>query len=526
LDSALDAKECEHLVKSSAAAGWPLNARVAFAALITAAIAVGPVFGAMAATVTLSPSRDIQNAVHDNPPGTTFVFQPGIYREASVTSLKDGDSFIGRPGAILDGARQLIGWSRVSLGGVDFWTAAGGIPLFSPRCPAHQCCLAAYPGCVYVQNLYVDNLDYRHVISLTEVVPGAWYYDFDGTDGGIPNNVYLTASERPNSHNVELSDEYQAFAGAAANIKIENLVIEKYAAPIQSAAVQPEGLNWFIENNEIRLNHGFGIKAKPGGDNVRVLSNNVHHNGEMGIGTGKVTGGLWDSNRVAHNNIDGVNPDFEAGGSKFVGNNIVISNNVVDDNYGPGLWTDESGTYNTYDHNTSYNNFGGGIRYEISRYGVIKNNTVYGNTKNAQIVYTGSDHGRIIGNTVTNEGSGGIFVQNIVGDRAHAKIYKVVDTQITGNTIVISNPQKIAAGMLDFARPLQPGIFSDPSNFFDHNLYKFPSEFLFARAHLADSFWCWGENLALSGPRHVSWSEWRATGQDPNGAVVRSSAGQ
>jgi hypothetical protein len=51
----------------------------------------------MAATVTLSPPDNIQNAVDVNRPGTIFALRPGIYCEASVTSLKDGDSFIGEP---------------------------------------------------------------------------------------------------------------------------------------------------------------------------------------------------------------------------------------------------------------------------------------------------------------------------------------------------------------------------------------------------------------------------------------------
>src|SRR5258707_898449 len=90
--------------------------------------------GAMAAAVTLSSRDNIQAEVEAHPPATTFVLGPGIYREASVTSLKDGDSFVGRSGAIMDGARQLTGWARVSIGDREYWTAEGGISLVSHRC--------------------------------------------------------------------------------------------------------------------------------------------------------------------------------------------------------------------------------------------------------------------------------------------------------------------------------------------------------------------------------------------------------
>jgi parallel beta-helix repeat protein len=467
---------------------------------------------------------NIQDAVHAYSAKTTFALSPGIYREASVTSLKDGDSFIGEPGAVMDGAKLLTDWTPVSIGGQDYWTAAGGTPLESPRCAARgSCCLAEYPGCVYVQDLYVDSAEYRHVVALREVRSGTWYYDFDGADGGRLNNIYLAAPDDPNSHVVELGHAVYAFAGHASNITVKNLTVEKYATPIQSAAIQPAGPNWTVEGNDVRLNHAFGIKAKTGGDNIRVLRNKVHHNGEMGVGAGGAADGTWDSNEIAYNNSNRVNPGFEGGGSKFVGDRIRISNNVVHDNYGPGLWTDEGGTYNTYEHNISYNNFGGGIRYEISRYGVIKYNTVYGNTRNPQIVYTGSDHGRIIGNLVVDDGSGGIFVQNIVGTRPRETIYKLTDTQVTGNTIVFGPETSTAAGVLDFSRPPQPEVFRDPSNIFDHNIYKFQGQSRFGAALLSQAAWCWGENPG-GGPRRITWPTWQNAGQDRSGSFVSVSA--
>ena len=482
---------------------------------------------AIAATITLSPENSIENAVNSNPPGTTFLLQPGVYRDNSVYLLKGGDSFIGRPGAIMDGAKLLTGWTKMSIHGVDYWTTAGGTPrsLVTPSCGRSGCCLAGYPGCAYVQDLYVDNIDYRHVTTLADVASGTtWYYDFDGTDGGVQNNIYLAADDNPNSHRVELGDKPFAFRGTASNITISNLIVEKYAAPISSAAVQIEGPHWLIQHNEVRLNHGTGITAKRGGDQVRVLGNRLHHNGQFGMG-GPGNGGLWDSNYVAYNNIDGVNPDFGAGGSKFAGNNITISNNVVHDNYGPGLWTDDGGTYDRYEHNSSYNNFAGGIRYEISRYGVITNNTVYGNTKNAQIVYTGSDHGRISGNRVIDKGSGAIVVVNIIGTRPRSSepIYKVADTQVTGNTIETScNPNEVAVGLIDHAQPPQPSIFNDTTNLFDHNIYHFSNPFQFTSRRPARRCWAWGETGLSRKP--ISWSAWQASRQDANGAVMSSSA--
>ena len=458
-----------------------------------------------AATVTLSPGNNIQNAVNNHPAGTTFVLQPGTYRGNSVTSLKDGDSFVGQANSDMNGAKLLTHWTTVSIGGVQYWTTTGGAPLYTPPCPSLSgiCCQPNNPGCLYVQDLYVDSVDYRHFTSLAHVVSGSWYYAFTSVGGAVRNNIYMFRSDNPNSHTVELGARNYAFKDNSSNITIKNLRIEKYAAPLEAGAVAPGGSSWLIQNNEFRLNHGWGVKVLKTGGNVRVLGNNLHDNGEGGMAAGGITGGLFDSNSVVHNNIDSVLPGMEGGGAKFSGNHIMISNNTVHDNDGVGLHTDAGGTYNTYDHNTSYQNIGNGIRYEISRYGTITNNVVYGNSTAAEIAYTGSDHGRISGNTVTDNGIGGISVYNIVGTRPGRTIYTVTDTRVTNNTITIANsPNEQAAGLVDAAQPRQPIVFADPTNIWASNTYNVLT------LPWSKKSWAWGESRGDAAANPVSWTTW------------------
>ena len=311
---------------------------------------------------------------------------------------------------------------------------------------------------------------------------------------------------------MELGEAPYAFKGTASNITITNLTIEMYAPPLILGTIQILGPNWLIQNNEVRLDHGIGISDKQGGDNVQVLGNNVHHNGDTGI-SGPGNGGLWDSNTVAYNNANHINVNFAGGGSKFTGSYVTVSYNIVHDNLGSGLFTDAGGTYNTYDHNTSYNNSANGIRYEVSRYGTITNNFVYGNQ--AQIVYTGSDHGRISGNTVIQNSSsqGAILVVNTVGTRTDNASYLITDTQVTGNTIwIASNGVNVAAGLRDQAQPPQPSIYTDSTNFFDYNVYEFSAS--------VRSSWIWGEVANSFQP--ISWSAWQADGQDPHGTTMQN----
>jgi parallel beta-helix repeat protein len=480
-------------------------------------IAVGSNDKAIAATVTLSPRDNIQNEVNNNPAGTTFVLQPGTYQRQSVNSLKNGDSFIGQTGAILNGAKVLTGWTQVAIKGALYWTTAGGTPLPTPYNTCNSgpvsCCLPGYyPACTYVQDLDIDNVEYQHVTSLANVVAGkSWYYDFSGTDGGVLNNVYLAAGDNPNSKTVELGDTTDAFEGAASNITIENLTIEKYAAPIGTAVVQIYGSHWLLNNNVITLNHGEGITTKPGGDYVKVISSTISRNGESGVGD-PADYGRWSYNTLAYNDTDGVSTDFSGSGGKFTGSNIMVNDNISHNNVGCGLHGDGGATYITFDHNTVYNNTTNGIRYETSSHGTITNNTAYSNAYGygAQIVYTGSDYGTISGNLVIDNGYGAIDVTNSVGARPGA--YTVTGTQVTGNTIWLSSTQNdVAVDFEDRAQPPEPRIFTDPTNFFDYNTYKFSLGY-------GRSSWLWGETIDYFTP--ISWASWRGDGQDPHGTVT------
>jgi hypothetical protein len=147
--------------------------------------------------VTVAPTDNLQNLVNANPAGTTFTLLPGVHHD-SVTSIKNGDTFTGQPGAIENGAKVLAGWSQVAINSVTYWTTAGGTPISTGYNGSN--CAPGFPGCFYPQDLYLDNVTYTHVTSLASVAPSAWYYDYAGGDGGVVNNVYLASSENPNSH--------------------------------------------------------------------------------------------------------------------------------------------------------------------------------------------------------------------------------------------------------------------------------------------------------------------------------------
>jgi parallel beta-helix repeat protein len=70
---------------------------------MTVAVTVTPASAQRAPSpVTIRPGDSIQDAVRNSPPGTTFLIRRGVHRRQTVQP-KEGMSFIGEPGAVLDG---------------------------------------------------------------------------------------------------------------------------------------------------------------------------------------------------------------------------------------------------------------------------------------------------------------------------------------------------------------------------------------------------------------------------------------
>jgi parallel beta-helix repeat protein len=201
------------------------------------------------------------------------------------------------------------------------------------------------------------------------------------------------------------------------------------------------GTGWLIEDTEVRLNHGAGIRT---GEATTLRRVRVHNNGQLGIAGPGGTDGLVEDSVIASNNIAGFNSGWEAGGAKFTETvNLVVRNNRVYNNEGPGLWTDINNRGTLYELNTVSNNSGPGIFHEISYDAVIRNNTVTGNGHGWEdwlwgsgILVAASAGVEISGNTVTNnaDGIGGIQQDREDGPEGP---HLLRDLHVHGNTISV-----------------------------------------------------------------------------------------
>ncbi len=440
---------------------------------------IGPPPSSTVVEVTVE--DDIESLMMESPPGTTFEFGPGVYREFAVRP-RTGDVFLGDEGAVLSGSRLLSGFIKVG----ELW-AVGGLDAEGER---RGTCVDHRPMCSFPEDLYMDGERLRQVESLGDVRPGKWFFDYES------DIVYV--GDDPSVHSMELATVPYAFVGAAVDVFISGFVIEKYANPAQRGAIGGEGTGsgWVIVSNEIRMNHGIGVKA---GTDTTIAGNYVHHNGQLGLG-GSGAGILVQGNEIAYNNSGGFSPFWGGGGAKFVKTrDLVVDGNYVHHNLGPGLWTDIDNENTTYTRNLVVVNYHAGIKHEISYGAYIAENRVesngFGNPyklAGAGIFVSSSSDVEVSNNIVrmNKDGIGGLERDRGSGTRGE---YRLANLYVHDNTISMSSGH---TGVISTEG--KNGVFRTWGNRFEGNRYSLEGD---------DKYFYWnGRSLTLR--------EWQDLGFD------------
>ena len=428
--------------------------------------------------IEIFPGDDINSIVDNNPEGTTFIIKSGIHRMQEIWP-KNGNTFWGEAGAILNGGRVLTEFEQ-----------EGGL-YYAPNqaqegwYPSSDICLEGWERCNRPEDLFFDNEPLRHATSLEDVATGKWFFDYD------EDRIYF--ADDPEGHAIETSITNMAFHNFAADVTIKNLLIEKYAVAIPAGAVgccEPATVNWLLENNEIRLNHSAGVAVGP--ESI-VRQNYIHHNGHLGI-AGIGNNILIEANEISYNNYTHTDYGWEAGGTKFsFTDGLEVIGNYSHHNLGPGLWTDYENYNVLYDGNWVWWNYQMGITHEVSHNVIIRNNDVRYNGINddawlwgSQILIHVSDEAEIYDNTVYihAEGGNGIGIINynredsINGDW-YSKDNTVHDNEITylgmyGASGIVDGGEEGTDYYLDSDNDGLPdwGCFAESANnLFDYNIY-------------------------------------------------------
>ena len=365
-----------------------------------------------AGAVRLRPGADVAAAVAAAPPGTTFVFEPGVHRGVSITRPKARMRFLGERGAVWSGAEEVRAWK-----GSGPWTATVAPPA-SVDPSTWQCEEDAGTGCGYPEHLFVDDRPLRRVDTAAEVEAGAPTFSFadDGT---------LTLGVDPAGARVELSRTPVAIRADSGidnrGVEVRNLVIEKYATPAQMAAVAAEDSNggygsvaepgagvaggWVIAGNTVRWNKAAGVFA---GTGSLVVANVMSDNGQLGV---KAAGRRITiaGNELARNNWARFETLWEAGGGKFWNvAEVRFIGNWSHANTGSGIWADYVYDGITVAGNVLEANGDSGVVLEMTLDGTVTHNLVARNDLD----------------DADNPGywSGGVFLYNVARARVSGNV--------------------------------------------------------------------------------------------------------
>jgi hypothetical protein len=442
--------------------------------------------------VRIPVGRRIQPAIDSHRPGTTFCIVAGNHRISRPLIAKSGDRFIGARGAVVSGAKLLVGFERSGR-----WWSIGGQTEQNPA-TVGRCSSNSSDGCQLANDVYEDDRVLRRVVSLSALGPGRFYFDYE------QQRIYLGSS--PRGHKLEVGVATRAWQGVgvgAYDVTIQGLTIEKFANEAQIGAIEA-GRGWVVEDSEVRLNHGGGIS-----DATITRRNYVHDNGQIGVG-GNAPDLVVADNEISFNDYAGFCTCWEAGGGKWSrARHLVVRDNNVHDNIGPGLWTDTDNIDVLYAHNVVRRNTGVGIFHETSFDAVIRDNVVTGNGRawtgwldGAGILINSSPNIQIYGNTVLNNKDGIGITQWDRGSSPTLGPHQVHDISVHDNTVALHTG---FSGMLQGVGDVT--YYTSRNIRFDRNTYRLGCN---------EHYFVW-QGTAAVGYSAVTSSEWRASGMDRNG---------
>lgn len=376
----------------------------------------------------------------------------------------------------------------------------------------------------------------------------------------------LGKDPRKKGDHPNINDPTDQYISKPAKVAIRGIIIEKYACPAQSGAIgyfRP-GNDWTILSNEVRYCHGSGIQFK---GRAVVRANYIHHNGQFGLTAGDGnrssrngggrevgleewgfnggyagSGAVVEGNLVEANNHLAFNAAWGAGGSKFSQcYDLILRNNIVLDNKGPGLWSDFSYTGLVYEGNLLLNNTGPGINHEVSLEAKIRNNILIGNSTIGLSGHA-SQLFLVSSSTVLVEGNCLTFPRQMTGYRHgimvvqwayNSEPYRSIEEfpvycqniTIKENTIISEDSGSGDNGGManhfcdntihPITGELIPGFYDSAIISFNKNGYHYPED-------KGGIHWLWKKNDMPPYEVNMSYEEFQAVGHEKNGSLDKS----
>jgi parallel beta-helix repeat protein len=183
--------------------------------------------------------------------------------------------------------------------------------------------------------------------------------------------------------------QYAFEPGTATNVVLSQLEIRNYAPRYQMSAIMTNqsSSGWTLQDLQVHDNGnstgGVGVAVGPG---WQILGGRYYNNRQKGLTGAYSTGATIDGAEIDHNNFTDdsyttatVNCGDDAGGFKWVADDVTVKNSSIHDNACVGLWSDINTHGAVVTNNQVYDNWAEGILIEISHDATVSGNNVHGN---------------------------------------------------------------------------------------------------------------------------------------------------
>ena len=306
----------------------------------------------------------------------------------------------------------------------------------------------------------------------------------------------------PNAHLIEISNQRRVFAPHQRGLKyivVDGFTIEHcgnnypnqfWVVPQNQHAGMigtRSGKYWTIQNNTIRFANGIGIDwGNEGGQSQdleiganglatgaygHIIRNNIiSDNGAAGTAAYLAKNFMFSNNQVQRNNnllFIGQHRWESAGIKVHQPTNSIIQNNLIENNYCHGIWSDQGAGQNSiFQSNIIRNNTGSGVNYEIgtATSGNVLNNLFYMNNYGVSFVTSG-------GVNIANN----LFLGSNTAD-IYTNLFTRTADKWDSNNIVIQNNMFLGSNNT-YLQLSRPDSTVPSSRFLNNNIYGTDNKF-------------------------------------------------
>lgn len=360
-----------------------------------------------------APIKSVGTAIAKATSGQTIVVRAGTYHESVVMPTGKTLHLRNYPGETvwLDGSELVSGFTSASTG----WVKSGWDHSFdtSPtytrgakdsKQEAWGFVNSAYPLAAHPDQVWIDGTRQKQVGSLSQLTTNTFYVDTSA------KKLYLGSN--PTGKSVSASTLVKALSIRGDKSSVQGINVRKFAPSVPDmAAVTAEKPGVLVKDLTIEDSATTGLNVSSTNNIVQNVK--IQRSGMLGMNAVYADGLVVSNLTSTGNNHERFNSSPVSGGLK-VGRTrgLTVKNSRLNNNYGPGLWIDESVYDSKIVNNDLVGNTGHGMSLEISAKIVVANNRILDNSGNAIKLNNSSDVS-IWNNTI----SGKNRVLNIVQDK-------------------------------------------------------------------------------------------------------------